>query len=88
MSICADCVDYELDLVVLGVDRNHQRRGAGKQLLRWGLDRAAEEGQKVFVISTPDGKPLYDAHGFKDLGSFDVGGGFMHYSMLWMPPAN
>jgi ribosomal protein S18 acetylase RimI-like enzyme len=70
------------DLMVLAVDPNHQRRGIGRKLVRWGLEQAAAEDQKVFLIATPEGKPLYESLGFRVLGDFDAAG-LLHYSMLW-----
>ncbi|KAK0634203.1 acyl-CoA N-acyltransferase [Immersiella caudata] len=72
-------------LIILAVDPSYQRRGIGRKLVRWGLDQAAAaEGQKVFLIATPEGKPLYESLGFQVLGGFDAGG-LLYYSMLWTP---
>ncbi|KAK0654784.1 acyl-CoA N-acyltransferase [Cercophora newfieldiana] len=71
-------------LIILGVDPNHQRRGIGKRLVRWGLEQAAAEGQQVFLIATPEGRPLYESLGFQVLGEFETLG-LVHYSMLWTP---
>ncbi|KAJ6788771.1 hypothetical protein PWT90_03322 [Aphanocladium album] len=54
----------------LGVDPEHQRRGIGKMLLNWGLDKAREENRDTYLIATPAGLPLYQAVGFEDLGAF------------------
>ncbi|KAL1846250.1 hypothetical protein VTK73DRAFT_320 [Phialemonium thermophilum] len=58
----------------LAVDPAHQRRGIGRLLLDWGLQRSAAEGRDVYLISTPAGKSLYLAAGFEDLGGFEFGG--------------
>lgn len=58
------------DLDYLGVHPDHQRRGIGKQLLNWGLDKAREQDKDVYLIATPAGFPLYQAVGFENLGSF------------------
>ncbi|KAM3459149.1 hypothetical protein MY5147_006230 [Beauveria neobassiana] len=54
----------------LGVDPGQQRRGIGKMLLNWGLEKAREQDKDVYLIATPAGRPLYQAVGFEDLGSF------------------
>ncbi|KAK4443353.1 puromycin N-acetyltransferase [Podospora aff. communis PSN243] len=70
-------------LAVLAIDPEHERRGIGRTLVRWGLEQAAaEEDGKVFLIATAEGKPLYEALGFRVLGEFDAAG-LRHYSMLW-----
>ena len=72
------------DLIILSVDPDHQRRGVGKKLVRWGLEQAAAEGKEVFLIATHEGKPLYESFGFRVLGEFETVG-LVHYSMLWTP---
>ncbi|KAJ3497630.1 hypothetical protein NLG97_g1754 [Lecanicillium saksenae] len=54
----------------LGVDPAHQRRGIGKMLLNWGVEKAREEKRDAYLIATPAGLPLYKAAGFEDLGAF------------------
>ncbi|OAA76568.1 Acyl-CoA N-acyltransferase [Akanthomyces lecanii RCEF 1005] len=54
----------------LGVDPGQQRRGIGKMLLNWGLEKAQEQGKDAYLIATPAGRPLYQAAGFEDLGAF------------------
>ncbi|ATY67321.1 GNAT family [Cordyceps militaris] len=54
----------------LGVDPGQQRRGIGKMLLEWGLEKAREQNRDAFLIATPAGIPLYLAAGFESLGSF------------------
>ncbi|KAK5654067.1 hypothetical protein OQA88_7747 [Cercophora sp. LCS_1] len=71
-------------LMVLAVDSGHQRRGVGAQLLRWGLEQAAKEGQKAFLYATPEGKPLYEKHGFEVISEVDIG--IQHHAMLWTAP--
>ncbi|TQV99321.1 hypothetical protein V2A60_004795 [Cordyceps javanica] len=53
---------WNLDAVV--VDQGHRRKGVGRALVQWGVDRAAEEGKGVWLIATSDGQRLYDAMGF------------------------
>ncbi|KAI1764606.1 acyl-CoA N-acyltransferase [Hypoxylon sp. FL1150] len=52
-------------LEMLGVRTEFQRKGAGKALLRWGLERADEEGIETFLAASPMGTPLYLSHGFE-----------------------
>jgi len=73
------------DLVILSVDPDHQRRGAGRMLVQWGMEQAAAEGKKVFVIATPEGKPLYEAMGFEAIADPVDLLGFPNQAMLWIP---
>ncbi|PSS09158.1 hypothetical protein M430DRAFT_109561 [Amorphotheca resinae ATCC 22711] len=43
----------------------HQRRGAGKLLVKWGTQRADELGVKGFVEASFTGRRLYESCGFK-----------------------
>ncbi|KAI1400903.1 acyl-CoA N-acyltransferase [Hypoxylon fuscum] len=51
-------------LEILGVRKEFQGRGLGKQLLRWGLTRADEAGVEAFLAASPAGVPLYAKNGF------------------------
>ncbi|KAK3337609.1 acyl-CoA N-acyltransferase [Cercophora scortea] len=68
-------------LMLLAVDPAYQGRGVGKMLLRWGMDQAAAEGKKTFLLATVEGRPLYEKQGFKVLSEFDVYGK-VNYTML------
>jgi GNAT superfamily N-acetyltransferase len=43
----------------------HQRRGAGKMLVKWGTQRADELGVRAFVEASLTGRRLYESCGFK-----------------------
>ncbi|SPJ73403.1 uncharacterized protein FTOL_03133 [Fusarium torulosum] len=47
---------WHLDYI--GVGPGNQRRGIGKMLLQWGLERAAKEGKDCYLIATEAGRPL------------------------------
>ena len=54
-------------LSTLVVDRAWQRRGVGKMLLRWGVDRADEEGWAAYLNATEEAKGLYESVGFRNV---------------------
>ncbi|KAH8880318.1 putative GNAT family acetyltransferase [Thozetella sp. PMI_491] len=68
--------------IVLGVDPAHQRRGIGRMLANWGVERAASERRDCYLVATPAGIPLYLSLGFQDLGRFNLFG-TEHSSMLF-----
>ncbi|OAL50381.1 hypothetical protein IQ07DRAFT_587051 [Pyrenochaeta sp. DS3sAY3a] len=43
----------------------HQRRGAGKMLLEWGLRKADAEGRRTYLDATEVARPLYERNGFR-----------------------
>lgn len=43
----------------------HRRRGVGKLLMTWGMDRAKEKGLEVFIEGTDPGRPLYESFGLR-----------------------
>lgn len=59
----------------IAVDPAHQRRGIGKKLTQWGLERAEKERKNVHFLSSPSGGRLYRTMGFEEVGSGDVLGG-------------
>lgn len=64
-----------------------QRKGVGKMLMDFILERARDDGMVVGLEASPEGEKLYSALGFQLLGRFNntphgVGGGGV---MLWEP---
>jgi GNAT superfamily N-acetyltransferase len=45
----------------------YQGRGAAGKLLRWGMERADEEGTETYLEASPDGKPIYEHFGFAEV---------------------
>ena len=43
----------------------HHRRGAGNQLVQWGVKRTDEMGVHSFVEATLEGRRLYEQNGFE-----------------------
>ena len=54
----------------LATHPDYHRRGAAKQLVRWGLAKAAERGWTPTLLSSPMGKLVYSGFGFEEVGSF------------------
>lgn len=50
----------------------HQGRGAGATLLRWGLEKAQEAGLEAFLESTKAGRGLYEKNGFQHVEDLDL----------------
>lgn len=51
-------------LELLAVHPDYQGKGVGRMIVRWGLDRADEEGVCASVISTTGKEPFYQKCGF------------------------
>lgn len=49
-----------------------QGKGAAGRLMRWGLEKADEEGVETYLEASPDGKPIYEHFGFKEVGRLIV----------------
>ena len=43
-----------------------QGKGAAGKLIRWGLERADEEGSVCYLEASPDGKPVYERFGWRE----------------------
>ncbi|KAM3071844.1 hypothetical protein ACMFMG_009701 [Clarireedia jacksonii] len=78
--------DMMLDLCF--VDPEYQKRGVGKMLLEWGMQKADEVDADIWLVSTPSAKAFYERAGWKtrqeaamDLGNFGESG---EYIRRWM----
>ncbi|EON65809.1 hypothetical protein W97_05048 [Coniosporium apollinis CBS 100218] len=54
-------------LNILITHPTHYRRGAGAALLRWGIERADQDGLPVYLEASEMGKPLYARWGFEEI---------------------
>ncbi|KAH8890141.1 acyl-CoA N-acyltransferase [Thozetella sp. PMI_491] len=54
-------------LELIATKNEYQGKGAGGMLVKWGVDKADQEGWPCYLDSTPDGKALYLKHGFRNL---------------------
>ncbi|KAI2613368.1 acyl-CoA N-acyltransferase [Hypoxylon sp. NC1633] len=62
-------------LEMLGVKEDFQRKGAGTQLLKWGLGKADDAEVEAYLTASPAGAPLYKKYGFKLLESIPIDNG-------------
>lgn len=61
-------------LPLIGVDPAQQGCGYGTELLRHALERVDREGTAAYLENTnPANTPLYERHGFKVIGTVQVG---------------
>ena len=60
-------------LGIIATEPGEGRRGAGKMLMRWGVERADEVGVEMFLEASPMGVGLYGGVGFEEVGEFEVG---------------
>ncbi|KZZ96836.1 Acyl-CoA N-acyltransferase [Moelleriella libera RCEF 2490] len=60
------------DLKLLHTDPQHQRRGAASSLLNWGIAEADRLGLPAYLESTPEGRVLYERHGWREVGRLVV----------------
>ncbi|KXH47873.1 acetyltransferase [Colletotrichum nymphaeae SA-01] len=51
--------------------KEHQGKGAASPLLRWGVERADEEGKLAFLEAVPLAKGIYEKYGFQSLYRLD-----------------
>ncbi|KXJ91721.1 acyl-CoA N-acyltransferase [Microdochium bolleyi] len=64
--------DTNLYLSILACHPDYQRRGIGRRLVTWGLEKASREGLDLTVFGSPMGSLLYQAVGFREVGRFRV----------------
>jgi GNAT superfamily N-acetyltransferase len=61
---------YVLD--TLATLAQHERKGAGSMLLRWGCEKADEAGVEAYLDASAIGAPLYARHGFVAKGMSEL----------------
>ena len=54
---------------IIAVGLPYQRRGIGKLLLEWGLERAVADGKGSWLVGGPQGIRLYEANGYEKVVS-------------------
>lgn len=62
-------------LNAIAVDQVHQRKGIGKMLTQWGVERAKKQNKNIHFLSSPAGAKLYRTMGFEEVGSGEILGG-------------
>lgn len=61
---------YVLDTLV--TLPQHERRGAGSMLVRWGCEKADEAGVEAYLEASLFGAPMYARHGFVGTKEIDL----------------
>jgi len=54
-------------LELVATRKEWQGRGAAGMLLRWGVQRADEDGVEAYLEASPEGKPVYERYGFREV---------------------
>lgn len=57
---------------MLATDPIYQGRGAGSQMMRWGLEQADEQKFEAYLEASPEAVPLYEKFGFREAGRTDT----------------
>lgn len=74
------------ELYFLGVDPAFGRRGLGSDLIKWGQQRAAEDGVPLLLWASQQGEPLYLRMGFKEIAKLHLGAPVEPAVLKWDPP--
>jgi GNAT superfamily N-acetyltransferase len=70
-EVFSDAVDkWSMELLV--TDVKYRRRGAATALVKWGTQKADEEGVPCRVEASPMGRPIYRSCGFVDIKPWKV----------------
>lgn len=67
---------------MLATRPDYHGRGIASMLLKWGLDRADQEGLEAYLSASPSGRPLYEKRGFQLLLIEDICPGYKQAYML------
>lgn len=79
-------IEEHWHLKMLAVDPKWQRNGIGQMLVRWGLEKAQNEGVSAGLEASDAGGPMYLKLGFEEIGKFTAPGGKVLFPiLLWRP---
>ncbi|KAL3485324.1 hypothetical protein BJX62DRAFT_39314 [Aspergillus germanicus] len=54
-----------IELDVLYVHPDYQRRGIASDLLKWGFEKSEQLGLPIYLEATAEGRPVYERYGFE-----------------------
>ncbi|KAI5461565.1 acyl-CoA N-acyltransferase [Mariannaea sp. PMI_226] len=72
-------------LELIGVRKEWMGKGVASAMMRWGVERADEDGLPCFLEATPEGRGMYEKYGFRvlDQQEFDTEHGkVLEYFMI------
>ncbi|SPO06094.1 uncharacterized protein DNG_08783 [Cephalotrichum gorgonifer] len=69
-------------LHMLAVRPDYQGRGAAGPLIKWGAERADEDGLPCYLDASPMAKAIYERYGFKVADTLVFGGGELVETMM------
>jgi len=70
-------------LMLIGTSPEYQGKGAAGKLIRYGLEKADEQGVEAYLEASPEGVPIYSHFGFKEVDRLSVlDGKFVELFML------
>ncbi|OTB09894.1 hypothetical protein K445DRAFT_319770 [Daldinia sp. EC12] len=72
-------------LDILGVREDTRGKGAGTQLLKWGLAKADDAKLEAFLAASPAGAPLYAKYGFDVIETVPLDDGKRLESFMMRP---
>lgn len=55
-------------LELIAVRKEWMGQGAASAMMKWGIERADEDGLPCFLEATPNGKGMYEKYGFRVFG--------------------
>jgi len=68
----------------------YERKGLGRMMLEWGLERAKVIQKRIFLLASPEGRGLYEKYGFRTeeeilmpLEKYGEEGMYVQSAMIW-----
>ena len=76
------------DLDVLATHPSHGGKGCAGRLVRWGMQRADEEGTECYVEAQDTSKPIFVKYGWKEMRDLVVQGEKRGTILVYSPEKN
>lgn len=60
--------ETDIELLLIRTLPSYQKQGLGDMLVKWGIQQGEKMGKRIFLVASPEAKPLYEKNGFVSVG--------------------
>lgn len=79
-EIMGDRPHWYLEIIV--TKGQYQGKGAGGMMMKWGVEKAHEDSVECYLDATPEGQPMYEKFGFRNVKTFSFFNNIYRHSLM------